>query len=84
MKARILSLLLSICLSLNIFPQTSSGSSMVLRDHWYIQSSANLTDNGKVISQPGYAAKDWYPTSVPYNRTCCARGKQGVPRSLLW
>ena len=38
---------------------------MVLRDHWSIQSSANLTDDGKVISQPGYAAKDWYSTSVP-------------------
>ena len=38
---------------------------MVLREHWYIQSSANLTDNGKVISLPGYATKDWYPTSVP-------------------
>ena len=38
---------------------------MVLRDHWSIQSSVNLTDDGKVISQPGYAGKDWYPTSVP-------------------
>jgi hypothetical protein len=65
MKARILSLLLSVYLLLNIFPQTSSGSSMVLREHWYIQSSANLTDKGKVISLPGYAVKDWYPTSVP-------------------
>ncbi len=38
---------------------------MLLRDHWSIQSSASLTNDGKVISQPGYAAKDWYPTSVP-------------------
>src|SRR5664280_1314351 len=65
MKTRILSLLLSVCLSLNIFSQTSSGSSMVLHEHWYIQSSANLTDNGKVISLPGYVAKEWYPTTVP-------------------
>jgi exo-1,4-beta-D-glucosaminidase len=65
MKTRILSLFLSIFLSLNIFSQTSSGNSMILRDHWSIQSSANLTDGGKVISLPGYAAKDWYPTSIP-------------------
>jgi exo-1,4-beta-D-glucosaminidase len=65
MKTRILSLFLSVCLLLNFFPQTSSGNSIVLRDHWYIQSSANLSDNGKVISLPGYAMKDWYPTSVP-------------------
>jgi hypothetical protein len=69
-------LLLSVFLSLNVFAQTSAGSSMVLRDHWYIRSSTNqdegqlmpkvhIVDDGKVISQPGYAAKDWYPTSVP-------------------
>ena len=54
-------LLPSIFLSSNVFAQTPAGSSMVLSDHWSIQSSANLTDDGKVISQPGYAGKDWYP-----------------------
>ena len=58
-------LLLAIFLSPIVYAQTPSGSTMVLRDHWSIQSSASLIDEGKVISQPGYAAKDWYPTSVP-------------------
>jgi exo-1,4-beta-D-glucosaminidase len=69
-------LLFSVFLSLNVFAQTSSGSCIVLRDHWYIRSSTNqaegqlmpkvhIVDDGKVISQPGYDAKDWYPTSVP-------------------
>src|ERR1035437_9975921 len=66
MKTCILSfLLLSVFMPLNVFSQTSSGRSMVLHEHWYIQSSANLTDNGRVISLPGYVAKDWYPTAVP-------------------
>jgi exo-1,4-beta-D-glucosaminidase len=58
-------LLLSVFLSSNVFAQTPAGSGLVLRDHWSIQSSADVTNDGKVISQPGYAAKDWYPTSVP-------------------
>jgi exo-1,4-beta-D-glucosaminidase len=67
MKTRILSLvpLLSIFLSSNVFAQKTAGIHIVLRDYWSIQSSANLIDGGKVISQPGYAAKDWYSTSVP-------------------
>jgi exo-1,4-beta-D-glucosaminidase len=67
MYTRIISvlLLLSISLSLSVFTQTPSESQIVIRDHWSIQSSANLTDNGKVISQTDYTAKDWYPTSVP-------------------
>jgi len=58
-------LLLSVFLSSNVFAQTPAGSSLVLRDHWAIQSSETATNDGAVISQPGYAAKDWYPTSVP-------------------
>jgi exo-1,4-beta-D-glucosaminidase len=58
-------LLLSVFLSSNVLAQTPIGNSIFLRDNWSIQSSANLTDDGKIISQTGYAAKDWYPTSVP-------------------
>jgi beta-galactosidase/beta-glucuronidase len=67
MKSRYLSLLflISVFLSSNIFSQSSSGNIIFLHDHWTIQSSANITDNGKSISLPGYAAKGWYPTSVP-------------------
>jgi exo-1,4-beta-D-glucosaminidase len=45
--------------------QTPAGSSLVLRDHWAIRSSENLTKDGGIISQPGYAAANWQPTSVP-------------------
>ena len=49
---------------------------MVLRDHWFIRSFSHqaegllmpmvrINDDGRVISQPGYASKGWYPTSVP-------------------
>jgi hypothetical protein len=77
MKTRVLSLLLiSVFLSLNVFAQTSAENNIVLRDHWFIRSSSDqaegllmpmvrITDDGRVISQPGYASKGWYPTSVP-------------------
>ena len=67
MKTCVISLLLllSVFLTSNILAQTHADGSIVLRDNWAIQSSANLTDGGAVISQPGYTAKDWYPTSVP-------------------
>ena len=48
---------------------------MVLRDHWFIRSSAyqaegllmpmvRIMDDGSVISQHCYASKGWYTTSV--------------------
>ena len=76
MKTRILSLFLSVFLSLNVFAQTSAESIMVLRDHWFIRSSADqaegllmpmvrIRDDGSVISQPGYESKGWYPPRYP-------------------
>ena len=38
---------------------------IVLRGNWSIQSSENLKDKGTVISMSGYAAKGWYPTTMP-------------------
>ncbi len=60
-----ISLLLFVFFASNVLAQKIDISPIVLRDNWAICSSANLSDGGKVISQSGYAAKDWYPTSVP-------------------
>ncbi|HVO72813.1 MAG TPA: glycoside hydrolase family 2 TIM barrel-domain containing protein [Ignavibacteriaceae bacterium] len=57
--------LLSAFFASDISAQVRESSTIVLRNNWSIQSSAELTDNGKVISQSGYSTKDWYPTSVP-------------------
>lgn len=32
---------------------------------WRIQSSAEVSEQGKILSQPGLDASGWYPTSVP-------------------
>lgn len=48
-----------------IFAQETDVNTLVLRDNWTIQSSANLKDGGKVISMAGYAVKGWYPTTIP-------------------
>jgi exo-1,4-beta-D-glucosaminidase len=36
-----------------------------LREQWQIQSSATVPDHGEVISQAGFAARGWYPATVP-------------------
>jgi exo-1,4-beta-D-glucosaminidase len=53
-------LLLTVFVSSNVLAQN-----IVLRDNWSIQSSENLKDNGKGISMSGYAAKGWYPITMP-------------------
>jgi exo-1,4-beta-D-glucosaminidase len=58
-------LLLSIFITPSIFAQNNDENKIILHENWMIQSSATLTDEGKAISQPGYAAKGWYHTSVP-------------------
>jgi exo-1,4-beta-D-glucosaminidase len=67
MKNKYLNILwiLSVLFASNIWAQKTDGGTLFLQDNWAIQSSANLKDNGKVISLPGYTSKNWYPTSVP-------------------
>jgi exo-1,4-beta-D-glucosaminidase len=36
-----------------------------LDKNWRIQSSQNVTDNGKVLSLPDYNPEGWYPVNVP-------------------
>jgi exo-1,4-beta-D-glucosaminidase len=40
-------------------------SSIMLREHWTIQSSAMVTDAGEVLSKPGYRPAGWYPATIP-------------------
>jgi exo-1,4-beta-D-glucosaminidase len=67
MKSRylIILFLLSVFFASSMWAQKTDSNTIVLHDNWAIQSSASVKDGGKVISQPGYATKDWYPTSVP-------------------
>lgn len=36
-----------------------------LHNNWYVESSANVTDSGAVISTPGYAHTGWLETNIP-------------------
>jgi exo-1,4-beta-D-glucosaminidase len=38
---------------------------LLLRDNWAIQSSSEISTDGKTISLPGFPTDNWYPTSVP-------------------
>jgi exo-1,4-beta-D-glucosaminidase len=57
--------ILSVFLAPKIFAQKTDVNSIVLRDNWAIQSSANLNNGGKDISISGYDTKDWFPTKMP-------------------
>jgi len=46
-------------------PAIGPVSDTPLSDGWMMQSSSNSGDNGQSISRAGYAAKNWYPVSVP-------------------
>ena len=43
----------------------SPPAKMFLREHWTIQSSAQVKDKGDVVSQRGFQARNWYPAKVP-------------------
>ena len=36
-----------------------------LREHWAIQSSAQVKEKGDLLSRPGFQARKWYPARVP-------------------
>ena len=46
-------------------PPEGAGSSMLLRQSWAIQSSADVHETGDAISTPGFKARDWYPVTLP-------------------
>ena len=47
-------------------PAGLSGSpELLLRQNWFIASSADVHDGGAAISMPGYSTRDWYPATVP-------------------
>jgi len=46
-------------------PDASSSPEILLREHWAIQSSADVPDAGGTISTPGYKPRDWYKATLP-------------------
>ncbi|HTS09476.1 MAG TPA: glycosyl hydrolase family 2 [Candidatus Eisenbacteria bacterium] len=43
----------------------SKDSAELLREHWLIQSSADVRADGAAISRSGFASNDWYPATLP-------------------
>jgi len=46
-------------------PPQKSGSVLLLRDGWALQSSASVHETGDVLSTPGFKPRDWYLATVP-------------------
>ncbi len=46
-------------------PEGAGSPSMLLRQGWAIQSSADVHETGEAISTPGFKARDWYPATLP-------------------
>src|SRR5579862_3308330 len=42
-----------------------SSAPLYLREHWDIQSSAFIQDQGETISKAGYKTPGWYPATMP-------------------
>ena len=40
-------------------------ATMVLRDNWFIQPSADVHAYGEAISSVGFSTRDWYPATLP-------------------
>jgi exo-1,4-beta-D-glucosaminidase len=45
--------------------EASESQPMLLRENWYVQSSASSQAAGAAISTPGFESRDWYPATVP-------------------
>jgi len=45
--------------------EANESQAMLLRENWFIQSSANLQADGSAISTAGFQSRDWYPANVP-------------------
>jgi exo-1,4-beta-D-glucosaminidase len=45
--------------------QTAPQQKLLLRDNWAIQSSKDVSADGKTISTPSFQPEKWYPASVP-------------------
>jgi exo-1,4-beta-D-glucosaminidase len=46
-------------------PGAATGSGIVLREGWAIQSSADVRETGQVVSMPGLDVRNWYPAVLP-------------------
>jgi exo-1,4-beta-D-glucosaminidase len=66
LKSLLAFLALSLAAGSVVARATSGPQSMIsLKEAWAIQSSAQVSDQGQTISTVGYAAKQWYPTTLP-------------------
>jgi exo-1,4-beta-D-glucosaminidase len=45
--------------------EAASGAKLMLKEGWAIQSSANIQEEGNVVSTADFKPQDWYPTQVP-------------------
>jgi exo-1,4-beta-D-glucosaminidase len=56
--------MLGVCFSAFFAANVFAQSSFAVND-WSLQSSANVTEGGEVLSAPGFSVKNWYPALVP-------------------
>ena len=53
------------CAAVAAPPGLSGAPELLLRQNWFIASSADVRDGGAAISVPGYLTRDWYPATLP-------------------
>jgi exo-1,4-beta-D-glucosaminidase len=45
--------------------EVTDSATMVLRDNWFIEPSADVHAPGEAISSVGFSTRDWYPATLP-------------------
>jgi exo-1,4-beta-D-glucosaminidase len=61
----VIGFLLSPLVGIAAASQAGESHAMLLRENWFIQSSADVHADGVAISTAGFASSDWYPATVP-------------------
>ena len=64
-SARLLLISFSFTLLLSAASAAGQQARLPITQNWAIQSSAQVTDTGQNLSQPGHATPGWYTTTVP-------------------
>lgn len=54
-----------VAISITSVVSVASDSQALLRENWFIQSSANVLSDGSTISKAGFSTQNWYPATLP-------------------
>jgi exo-1,4-beta-D-glucosaminidase len=64
-RFKVIALAVIVFLTAAVMGQIETGSKILLREKWSLQSSAKVSQTGEAISSATYRPQDWYPIQMP-------------------